>query len=114
MTEQPMTDDRYEVVALTTEIAPGSLKKVSYRGEAVVLVQAGERYFALANTCAHQAISLSLGRLFRGQLVCPGHAWMYDLETGRVSFPRETDASVPTYDVRVEGEQIFIAPRPAS
>jgi nitrite reductase (NADH) small subunit len=111
--EQPsMADDAYEVVASTADVPPGTVKRVAYRGEAVALVCLGEQYYALANTCAHQRISLSMGRLFKGHLVCPGHAWMYELSSGRVTFPRNLDAHVACYDVRVEGDRILVAPRP--
>ena len=110
MAEEPH-DDAYEVVATTADVPPGTIKRVAYRSEAVALVCHGDRYYALANTCAHQRISLSMGRLFKGRLVCPGHAWMYDLDTGRVVFPYNLDARVGCYDVRVEGERILIAPR---
>ena len=113
MAETLGTADPYEVVASTADLRPDSIKRVDYRGKAVALVRVGDRYFALANTCAHQNISLSLGRVFRKQVVCPGHGWMYDPETGRVMFPRSADALVACYDVRVEGEQILIAPRTA-
>ncbi len=113
MTETPRADDPYEAVARTADVPPGTVKRVAYRGEAVALVCLGGQYYALANTCAHQRISLSLGRLFRGHLVCPGHGWMYDPRSGQVTFPRGVDARVACYDVRVEGEQILIAPRPA-
>jgi nitrite reductase (NADH) small subunit len=105
-------DDAFEAVATTGDLAPNQLKRVEYRGQPVCLVHANGRYYALSNVCAHQNIALSMGRLFRGQLVCPGHAWMYDLETGRVTFPKGIDARVRCYAVRVVGEQILIAPRP--
>ena len=113
MAETTGAADAYEVVASKADLSPHCIKWVDYGAAAVALVRVGDNYFALANTCAHQNISLSLGRVFRKQVVCPGHGWMYDPATGRVMFPRSADASVACYDVRVEGDQILIAPRAA-
>lgn len=111
MAQADPPDAAFEAVASVGDLAPNQVKRVEYRGQPVALVYANGEYYALHNVCAHQNISLAMGRLFRGQLVCPGHAWMYELPTGCVTFPRGIEASVPTYAVRVAGEQILIAPR---
>jgi nitrite reductase/ring-hydroxylating ferredoxin subunit len=54
-----------------------------------------------------------MGRLRGGHLVCLGHGWIYELASGRVLLPRGTGARVGCYDVRVEADQILIAPRPS-
>jgi nitrite reductase/ring-hydroxylating ferredoxin subunit len=111
MASETPADDAYESVATTADVPAGTIKRVAYRGEAVALVCLNDRYYALANTCAHQNISLSIGRLRGGHLVCLGHGWIYELESGRVLLPRGTGAGVACYDVRLEGDQILIAPR---
>ena len=111
MAVETLADDAYEAVATTADVPPGTIKRVAYRGDAVALVSLNDRYYALANTCAHQNISLSMGRLRGGHLVCLGHGWIYELQSGRVILPRGTGAGVACYDVRLEGDQILIAPR---
>jgi nitrite reductase/ring-hydroxylating ferredoxin subunit len=113
MAGETPADDANEAVATTADVPSGTIKRVAYRGEAVALVCLNDQYYALANTCAHQNISLSMGRLRGGHLVCLGHGWMYELDSGRVVLPRGTGAGVACYDVRREGDQILIAPRPA-
>lgn len=37
---------------------------------------------ALANICIHRERELVNGTLFDGRVVCPGHQWAFDLESG--------------------------------
>ena len=41
----------------------------------------------------------------RGRVICPGHQWAFDLETGWVE---DQEQCQPTYAVRVEGEAVFV------
>src|SRR3954452_18102119 len=100
MAGETPADDAYEAVATTADVPPGTIKRVAYRGDAVALVSLNDRYYALANTCAHQNISLSMGRLRLGHLVCVGHGWMHELQSDQVVLPRRTRGCVGCYGVR--------------
>lgn len=62
---------------------------------------------ALADTCIHKERSLSRGVVFNGRIVCPGHQWSFDLQTG---FCKERDRYQPTYRTEVVDGQIVIDP----
>jgi len=80
------------------------------------------KYYALANYCVHQGGPLCEGeltsrvtvdedgweRIEEGEstVLCPWHGWMFDVTTGR-SVDDERYA-VPTYDVEVEGGDVFV------
>jgi nitrite reductase (NADH) small subunit len=80
---------------------------VQVEGEDVALFLVGDRVFALHDTCMHEQRSLSKGAILRGRVVCPGHQWQFDLETGWVE---DQERCQPTYDVKVEGETVFVNP----
>ncbi len=49
---------------------------------AVALFQTEGRVYAFADLCVHQDRSLFKGTLLHGKVICPGHQWQFDLETG--------------------------------
>jgi len=105
------------LVARASEIAPGERKIVQVEGRSIGVFNIGGEYFALRNVCPHQGAPLCLGQLTgtalpsrpgeyrwarEGEiLVCPWHAWEFDVRTGRSVFnPHLT--RVKAYDVSVE------------
>jgi nitrite reductase/ring-hydroxylating ferredoxin subunit len=77
----------YVTVARLDAVPPG----------AVVLVRAGERWYALVNVdgvvhavdnnCPHNGAPLSKGTLAGRELVCPWHHWRWDVTSGRNCWP---------------------------
>lgn len=88
-----------------TELREGELRCVDAKGAPVMLVRAGGRIHALANTCSHLGGPLCEGTLHEGGVVCPWHGSRFDLETGEVLdgpavFP------VPRFETRVRDGRI--------
>ncbi len=57
------------------------------------------------NVCPHRGGPLGQGMLEGGKVICPWHAWAFDLKTGAAEHVPET--KVPVYEVRVEGEDVL-------
>ncbi|HYB42160.1 MAG TPA: Rieske (2Fe-2S) protein [Candidatus Methylomirabilis sp.] len=85
----------------------GQLKLVELDGVRVVLTRLGEQVYAFGDVCAHQGGPLSQGKLSGPRLACPWHGWMYDVRTGRCTFPGR-GAAVPSYPVRIDGGDVWI------
>jgi nitrite reductase (NADH) small subunit len=81
--------------------------QVQVGGQPVALFLVGGRVFALHDTCIHEERSLSKGAILRGRVVCPGHQWQFDLDTGWVE---DQEKCQPTYDVKVEDDTVYINP----
>jgi nitrite reductase/ring-hydroxylating ferredoxin subunit len=83
------------------------MKGVNANGISVLLVNLGGKYYAMGNTCTHMACKLSNGSL-KGDIVqCSCHGSRFDVKTGKaVGGP--AFKSEPTYQIKVEGEQIQI------
>lgn len=64
---------------------------------------------ALADTCIHQGRPLSRGILLRGRVVCPGHGWAYDPQTG---IPDGHDGRQPVHDVEIVDGVVHVDPTP--
>ena len=96
----------YITVAKTSEIPPGSGKRINYGEISVAVFNVDGTYHAIDNTCQHAAGSLGDGTLEGEIVTCPLHMWKYNVRTGR-------NNTVPmnqlqTYEVRVEGDEIQV------
>jgi nitrite reductase (NADH) small subunit len=97
-------------VASTKDLARRRKLRVEIDGfdvRAIALFEAAGRVYAFADTCIHQDRSLAKGTLLHGKVICPGHQWQFDLETG---YEESQDRCQPTYPVRIENETIYVNP----
>ncbi|BCI51853.1 hypothetical protein NIIDNTM18_11310 [Mycolicibacterium litorale] len=94
-------------VATTKELARRRKLRVEAGGVAIALFTAGDRVYAFADDCVHQQRSLAKGTLLHGKVICPGHQWQFDLETG---YEESQDMCQPTYPVRVEADTVYVDP----
>jgi nitrite reductase (NADH) small subunit len=99
-----MTAD-WIAVATTTDLNRRRKLRVECDGVAVALFAAAGRVYAMADTCIHQDRSLVKGTLLHGKVICPGHQWQFELETG---YEESQDRCQPTYPVRVEADTIYV------
>ena len=58
------------------------------------------------NICPHNGGPLGQGIIENGKIVCPWHAWAFDLKTGQAE--HEPRARVPMYEFRVEGDDVLV------
>ena len=91
-----------EVTAAPTE---GSLGEYSVHGVAVCLAHVDGRFAAVDQICPHRGGPMSEGWVEEGKVVCPWHAWAFDLKTG--ACPEER-SSIRTYPVTLQGEDVLI------
>jgi glycine betaine catabolism A len=98
--------------------APGDWKVVRLGTQSLVLLKGDDdRLSAFHNTCRHRGSVLCTeerGSFPRGRIVCPYHAWTYDLAGKLVATPRRMDtpdfrlADYPLYEVAVDAWGGFV------
>lgn len=93
-------------VASTEEVAPGNAIKVEIDGQELALYNVDGKYYCTSNICPHQGGPLHEGMLEGTNVVCPWHAWVFDVSTG-VS-PVNPRAKVPCLAVKVEGKDVLV------
>jgi len=96
-------------VARRKDLDAHPLKLVEVSGVRIVLARVGDAIYAFGDTCAHSGGPLSDGKLTGARLACPWHGWRYDVRTGECVLPGR-GARVPTYSVRVDGDDIWVTP----
>ena len=101
-----MTEDFVEV-ARVGDLVPGQMKFVAANGIRLMLANVDGSFYALRDVCGHQRAPLSRGRLDGCLVECPLHFATFDVRTGKfVDGPSSAD--VPAYEVRVEGESVYV------
>jgi nitrite reductase/ring-hydroxylating ferredoxin subunit len=105
------------VIARLREFPPGTRRVVDVAGRSIGVFNLRGEFFALRNSCPHQAGPLCLGLLMgrvsadrpyalaydpeHAIIKCPWHGWEFDLRTGRSVFNPHR-VRVRAYDVTVE------------
>ena len=106
--EDKWVENGFVRVASVEEVPPGTGKVVVMRGREVGLFNSAGRFHAIDNICPHSY--RPIGTLaFKGNLVtCLWHGLKFDVATG--ACPEAPHYRVQNYRVRVEAEDIFLAP----
>lgn len=101
----------YRDVLEQAALMPGEMKGLEVDGRPVLLVRAGDEWFAVANRCGESPLPLEFSRLDGTTLHCSWHGCRYDVRTGmrldgggeRLSvFPVNLDAGKVRIAVDVE------------
>lgn len=113
-------------VCTEDELKDGERKIISEGGVEIGVFNVDGEYHALLNNCGHQNGPICKGAVARdidgeireaGQrvketysddhiVICPWHGWAYEIETGEHA--GDEDLSIPTFDVTVDGEIIYV------
>ena len=99
----------FVAVARASELAAGEMKFAAVDGQRIVLANVEGRFYALRDVCGHRNAPLSRGRLLGHMIECPLHFALFDLRTGKL-VDGPISADVPAYEVRVDGETVYIKP----
>jgi nitrite reductase/ring-hydroxylating ferredoxin subunit len=107
------------VVARMSDLPPGQRRIVEAEGRSIGVFNVHGRFYALRNSCPHQAAPLCRGAIKamampgkpgeyawarEGEILrCPWHGWEFDITTGRSVFnPHKTRVKI--YEVTVEAD----------
>jgi nitrite reductase (NADH) small subunit len=94
--EAPGTDEVREAEAVGSD----------GKGVPICLANVGGALSAIGNVCPHRQGPLGGGWIEEGKVLCPWHAWAFDVTTGEAMAP-ET-GRVEVYPVKVEGGEVLV------
>ena len=89
-----------------SDLAPGQCIEATVGGTPVAIYNVGGTFYATSNTCLHRGGPLGQGLLEGRAVMCPWHAWSWDVTTGENV--ANGDLKIPTYEVKVEGGEVFV------
>lgn len=101
-----MREPRWHELGKAGDFPSGSLRGMLIKGRRLCVGRSGARYFALDDTCPHAGGSLCEGLLDEDLVICPLHAYGFEIDTGRCL--DDEACSVSSYDVRIEDGAIQI------
>jgi 3-phenylpropionate/trans-cinnamate dioxygenase ferredoxin subunit len=119
----PPDDDGYVAVGHIDDLVEGQPLALQVGGREIILMRWREDVFATRSICPHQQASLATGvvraHLVTGQtfgevslkheeveIVCPWHAWAFDLRTGLCR--ADSSLRIRSYDVRVDDGTVLV------
>ena len=88
------------------QLPPDSVMEVMVGDQPYAVCHAGGAIRALRGVCIHRGGPLGQAQIHDGFVVCPYHLWEFDCTTGAYDY--DTTKRVPTFVVKVEGEDIDI------
>ena len=98
-------------VKQVSELPSGQMTRILVDGERVLLANVDGTFYALEDTCGHQRMALSRGRLEGYEVECPLHFARFDIRTGELVIGPVSE-DVLTYEVRVENDTVYVKQEP--
>ncbi|HTL69904.1 MAG TPA: nitrite reductase small subunit NirD [Candidatus Eisenbacteria bacterium] len=93
-------------VARSSEIPEGKSLLVPVNGAQIAVFRTGGKLFAIDAVCPHRGGPLDEGAVENGEVICPWHAWSFNVETGECTTAPGTNQK--TYPVKVQGEDVLV------
>ena len=94
-------------VGSTQDLSPGNAKSLEINGQELALYNVDGKFYCTSNICPHQGGPMGDGMLEGNNVVCPWHAWLFDVTNG-VS-PVNPRAKLPCFQVKVENNDVFVS-----
>ncbi len=88
---------------------PGQMRAFALGQRSICVANDGGVLAAVDNVCPHRQGPLAEGSLENGRVLCPWHAWAFDLVTGITEHnPRET---VEVFRLEIRGADVLVEPK---
>jgi nitrite reductase/ring-hydroxylating ferredoxin subunit len=88
------------------DLPSGQCAEVVVGGKAVALYNVEGRVYATSNVCLHRGGPLGQGMLSGHEVMCPWHAWSWDVRTGENC--ANGTLKVQTFEVKVEDGIVLV------
>jgi len=89
------------------ELKPGTIKRITAEGEAMLLCNVDGEYFAVADMCSHEDFSLSYGCLKGYDIECSLHGARFDVRTGEPT-AEPAEEAIATFPIVFVDKSILI------
>ncbi len=89
-----------------SDLAPGQCTEAMAGDTSVALYNVDGRFYATSNLCLHRGGPLGQGLLQGREVMCPWHAWSWNVTSGENA--ANGTLKILTYEVKVEDGQVFV------
>ena len=104
-------EEKFLKVCATEEIGENGSKAFDIAGENILICNTKDGFLAVHNICTHQLQELEGGKIRSCFIFCPLHGQRFNLKDG-TPIGKLAEKPLPTYELRVEGGDIFVNPEP--
>lgn len=102
-----MSKENWLSIAQVDDIPNNTSKSIEVAEKKIMLAQAEGEFFAIADMCSHDDISLGLGCLVGQTVRCSLHGAIFDLKTGEV-LAEPAEENIQTYNLKIVDSTIQI------
>jgi len=88
------------------DVPPGEGRVVEAGGRSLALFNVSGVFYAIDNSCSHRGGPLGEGDLDGTVVVCPWHAWRWDVTSG--ANMNNPAVKVACFRVSLEGDQVWV------
>ena len=85
---------------------PGELREFTVGPVQLCVANDGGRFAAVDNICPHRQGPLAEGSIENGKVLCPWHAWAFDLATGTAD--HDPTATVAVFPLEVRDQEVVV------
>jgi len=96
----------YVAVMRVDELPPGEATERFVAGKPIAIYNVDGHFYATSNFCVHRGGPLGQGRLDGPGIMCPWHAWTFDVTSGDNTVNAEL--KIPCFAVKVEDGQVMV------
>ncbi len=91
----------------TSELPPeGEAREVVCGNRQLCIANLQGEISAMDNVCPHRGGPLGQGIIENGKIICPWHAWAFDVRTGIAE--HSAGDKVEVYEVKIEGDEVLV------
>ena len=96
------------LVCRLADVAVGELRAFPVTGVTwpVIVTYVGGALVAVPGVCPHEDVGLANGELDEDCLVCPGHAYRFDLRSGKCQ--HDATLELRRYPITVVGDEVWV------
>ena len=94
-------------VANAADIEDGQRVLVEVDDVIVAIFKVNGEFYCIEDVCTHDGGPVAEGALDGFEIECPRHGALFDIRDGR-ALTMPAVVPVPTYQVKVEGDEIFV------
>jgi nitrite reductase/ring-hydroxylating ferredoxin subunit len=91
-----------------SELKEKGMLRLPYPPFDVLVAWVDGEVFAIEDACNHAGASLAEGWLEGECVICPMHAYVFELRTGKLARPKGLCGDQRTYEARVEGDVVVV------
>ena len=95
-------------VCRLADVVPGEVRAFAVAGVTwpVLVTYVDGALVAVPGVCPHEDVGLADGELDDGVIVCPGHAYRFDLRTGKCE--HDATLALRRYPLTLVGDEVWV------